>query len=143
MSYIGCYGKTNGIRKKRKEVIRSILGPSFDNGKLKLKSNKVIYERIENITDSIRKWRVTFYGHIKKMNGDRLAKKKLDYFDKNPKMQLNWIKEIRQDLEEMELTQTDALNISVFRKYVKSFGDFRETKKRTTDMVWRRREHSK
>ena len=55
------------------------------------------------------------------MNEDRLTN--------TPKTQLNWIKEVKQeDLEEMELTQTDVLNRSVFTKCVKSFRGFQETK---------------
>ena len=48
---------------------------------------------------------VTFYWHIKRMNGDRLIENIFDYFDKNPKTQLSWIKEIKRNLEEMRLTQ--------------------------------------
>ena len=96
---------------------------------MKLRINKEIYESTENAADTVKKRRVTFDEHIKRMNGDRLTKNNFDYFDKSSKKQMNEIKEIRRDMEHMGWPQTDILNRSVFGKRVKSFGDFSETKK--------------
>ena len=38
--------------------------------------------------DTIRKRRVTFYGHMKRINGDRLKKNIFDFFDKPPRCSL-------------------------------------------------------
>lgn len=91
------------IEKKERKIIRKILGPKYEDGKWKLRSNKEIYKKTEKITDTIRRRRVTFYGHIKRMDEGRLTKRIFNYFDRNPKTQMTWIKEVRKDMEEMEI----------------------------------------
>ncbi|XP_025830255.1 uncharacterized protein LOC112905593 [Agrilus planipennis] len=124
------------LEKKERKVIRKILGPNYEDGKWKLKSNRELYEKTERITDTMRKRRITFYGHLSRMNDDRLTKQLFDYFDKNPKTHMPWFKGVKSDLEEMGITRMDVDNREVFRSKVKNFVGFQAKLKKKTGGVW-------
>ncbi|KAK5639729.1 hypothetical protein RI129_010540 [Pyrocoelia pectoralis] len=73
----------------------------------------------------MRRRRVTFYGHIKRMNEKRLTTKLLNYFDRNPKIQIPWIKEVRKDMAEMKIYGEEVER----RKEFKGFGGFQVQEK--------------
>ena len=57
--------------------------------------------------DVIRKGRITtLYGHVQRMNPDRLTGKYFNYF-KKLKMSNTWFKETETDIEEFQITQED------------------------------------
>ena len=115
------------------------------DGERRLKSNKEVYEKIEKITDTMKKRRVTFYGHLKRLNLERETKRIFDFFDSNPKTKLTWFIEVKKDLEEMKIEEEDVENRNEFRRRVKQFEGFQEKRKRKTGAKWteeRKKQHS-
>lgn len=124
------------VVKKERKIIRKILGPEYEDGKWKRKSNREIYARIEKITDTMRRRRMTFYGHIKRMDEGRLTKRIFNFFDKNPKTQMTWIKEVRKDMEEMKIGEEDVGERKAFREKIRGFKGFQEKAKKKTGAKW-------
>uniref|UniRef100_A0A8D9AQU5 Reverse transcriptase domain-containing protein n=1 Tax=Cacopsylla melanoneura TaxID=428564 RepID=A0A8D9AQU5_9HEMI len=132
------------IAKKERKIIRRILGPRYENGIWKLRSNKEVYEKTEKIKDVMKKRRVTFYSHLKRMSEERLTKKIFNYFDKNPKTPIPWFKEVKTDLSEMGITERDILNRNLVRQKIDQFQGFEEKKRTKGGAVWteeRREQH--
>lgn len=123
-----------------KKIIRKILGPKYEDGKWKLRSNRDIYTKTEKITDTMRRRRVTFYGHIKRKNEGRLMKRIFNYFYRSPKTQITWIKEVQKDMEEMEINEEDVKRREEFRKKIKGFGCFQEKEKRRLEQNGQKKE---
>jgi hypothetical protein len=125
------------IAKKERKIVRRILGSRQENGIFKLRSNKEVYEKVEKVRDTMRKRRVTFYAHIKRMNENRLTKKIFNFFDRNPKTPLNWFKEVKADLLEINISNSDIQNRNIFRRKVQEFKGFEEKRRRTGGATWR------
>ena len=58
-----------------RRMLRKILGPTEKGDQYGRRHNNELYKHIEKITDTIRKRRVAFYGHLTyiRMNNIRLA----------------------------------------------------------------------
>ncbi|KAI5720012.1 hypothetical protein M8J77_000651 [Diaphorina citri] len=133
------------IEKKERKIIRRILGPRFDNGVWKLRSNEEVYQKSERLTTTMKKRRVTFYAHIKRMDDSRLTKRIFNYFDKRPKTQVPWFKEVKKDLEEIGIVEEDIFNRNVLRNKVDSFAGFQQQPKKKTGARWtdeRKQQHA-
>lgn len=63
------------------KVIQNILESNYENGKWKLKSKKEIYKRIERIGNTMRKKRIIFYGHLRKVDANRATKQLFNFFE--------------------------------------------------------------
>ena len=57
-----------------RRIIRKILGPRKTSESWKLRSNDEIYQSIRNITETLRKIRLLFFGHLYRMDDNRLTK---------------------------------------------------------------------
>ncbi|KAL1451182.1 hypothetical protein WDU94_003467 [Cyamophila willieti] len=124
------------IEKKERKIIRRILGPRQENGMWKLRSNKEVYENTEKIGDTMRKRRVQFYGHLERMNENRLSKQLFDYFDKNPNTKLTWFNETKKDLNEMEIPREIINERNQFKEKIKEFQGYKEREKKKTGAPW-------
>ena len=62
-----------------RRIIRKILGPRKTSEGWKLRSNDEIYQSIENITETMRKRRLLFFGHLYRMDDNRLTKQIFKY----------------------------------------------------------------
>uniref|UniRef100_A0A8D8RIQ9 Craniofacial development protein 2 n=2 Tax=Cacopsylla melanoneura TaxID=428564 RepID=A0A8D8RIQ9_9HEMI len=124
------------IEKKERKIVRRILGPKQENGIWKLKSNKEVYEKTEKIGDTMRKRRVQFYGHLERMDENRLTKQLFDYFDKNPNTKLTWFNETKKDLSEMEIPRDLINERKQFREKIKEFKGYKEREKKKTGAPW-------
>ena len=58
---------------------RQVLGPRKTSEGWKLRKNYEIYKRIENITETMRKRRLLFFGHLYRKDDNRLTKKIFRY----------------------------------------------------------------
>lgn len=83
--------------------------------------NKVVYKEIEPITDTMRKRRLGFFGHIMRLQDSRLLKQLVQYNldSKNNKTGCRWIREVREDLEEIGLTPEDTTDKEKLNKKIK------------------------
>ncbi|KAI5714466.1 hypothetical protein M8J77_000221 [Diaphorina citri] len=132
------------ITKKERKIIRRVLGPRYENGIWKLRSNKEVYEKVEKIGDTMRKRRVSFYAHLKRMRDDRLTKRIFKFFDNNPRTQVTWFKEVKSDIVKMGIGEEDLRNRELLRAKIKQFKGFEAERRRTGGAVWteeRKEEH--
>lgn len=133
------------MKLKERKIIRKILGPRCDQEIWKKRSNKEIYGHIEDIIITMKKRRLSYYGHLKRMEMGRLTRRIFEYFDKNPRTQIAWFREVKKDLEQINVTEEDILNRSWFRNKVNTFQSFEEKVKKKTGAQWtdeRKQKHS-
>ncbi|KAJ8883250.1 hypothetical protein PR048_015092 [Dryococelus australis] len=69
-------GLLGELEKKERKIIREIPGSNYKNGVHQKRSNKEVYSRTEKIAETIFKRRARIYGHLKRMEENRLTKKK-------------------------------------------------------------------
>lgn len=109
------------IQKCERKIVRKILGPiSTDVQTYRLRSNREIEEH-SNIHSDMRKRRLKFYGHIKRMEPTRLTKQIVEFYENRSKAKtetIKWIAAIREDLKDAGIVQTDILNRKTFRQKV-------------------------
>ena len=84
----------------------------------------------------------TVYGHL-----GHITNRIFNYFDENPKTQIHWFTEVKQNLTEMKLrkmTRDNIMDRDIFRKKVKEIGGFsgkREVRNKKYLAENRKREH--
>ena len=139
-------GLLEELEKKERKVLRGILGSNYRNGNHQRRSNKEVYSKTEKITDTIRKRRARFYGHLKRMDGNRLTKQIFHLFDSNPKTTIPWFRNTKEELQLIHITAEDAFNRDLFRKKILTNGLSRdEQPKRRDGAPWteeRKQAHS-
>ena len=106
------------MAKKERKIIRGILGPNFKNGINQKRSNTEVYMKIERITETFWKRRITFYGHLKRMDNNRLTKKIFEFFDSKPKTTMPLFVYTKQDLKDLQIQPEDAFDRGQFRRKV-------------------------
>lgn len=127
-----------------RKIIRKILGPQKNTEVWKLRSNEEVYRNIENITETLRKRRLLFFGHLYRMNNNRLTKQIFKYlWDK--KSTIAWIQEVKKDLERNNISEKDATEREIFKRKVLKMEGFQGRKEKKTGSKWteeRKRAHS-
>ena len=116
-------------------ILRKILGPIKEGHQYRRRQNNELYKHIEKITDTIRKRRIAFYGHLQRMNSNRLTGRIFRYIRKL-KTANTWISETENDIEELQITQEDITERSLFRNKLHNFKGFQEKPRRKTGAVW-------
>jgi len=104
------------IKKEERKIIRKILGAKQTGDGYRLQSNKTV-EAVSNIETDIRKRRMKFFGHLKRLPGNRLTRKILDYIT-SLKQSTPWIIEIQKDLKKSDIKETDITDRNTFRNQV-------------------------
>jgi hypothetical protein len=83
-----------------RKVYTRILGPVFDNGKenWRILTNKEIYAILKKptITETIRLYRLCWFGHVQRMEEERIPKKVL-YTNLETRPRNRWQDEVRED----------------------------------------------
>lgn len=126
---------TEELEKVERRILRKILGPVKEGNEYRRRHNNELYRHIEKITDTIRKRRISFYGHLQRMEPERLTGRLFNYIRKL-KMDNTWTKETEKDILELNITPQDIQNRSPLRnKLVKSKG-FLEKPKKKTGATW-------
>lgn len=106
-------GDLENIKKAERKIIRKILGPKLTDEGYRLQSH-TITEKYSNIETDFRKRRLKFYGHIMRLDDNRLTKKILMYSQKL-KTTTVWIKQVQTDLKNANITLTDIGEKNIFR----------------------------
>ena len=88
----------NKLEIVERRIIRKILGPRKISEGWKVRSNDEIYQSIENITETLRKRRLLFFGHLHRTDDNRLTKQTFKYLW-GKKSTSSWIKEVQKHLE--------------------------------------------
>lgn len=113
-------GEQEELEKKERKILRKILGPqkNKDNNWMK-RRNEDLYRNIETITDSIRKRRLKFYGHIHRMNDNRLTKRIFNFISKL-KNTTGWLAETKRDLRKLNVAENTIHDREQFRLLINS-----------------------
>ena len=109
-------GDLENIKKEERKIIRKILGPRKTAEGYRLQHNQVV-ETHSNIELDMRKRRLKFYGHIRRLPENRLTRQVVEYLIKL-KQPTTWIAEVQRDLARVEITETDIFDRDVFRKKI-------------------------
>lgn len=136
--------KIKEIQKQERKILRKIYGPINKNGIWMKRPTSEIYKDTEVITDVFRKRRLSFYGHIYRMDRSRNAKKLLNIVT-NSKNKTKWLLEVEDDLKELNITELDLNDRNKFRNKVNKGKLQENTKVGITGTKWtdeRKREHS-
>lgn len=118
-----------------RRVLRKILGPIKDGDKFRRRHNNELYRHFEKITDTIRKRRIRFYGHIRRMDQSRFTGRVLNYFRKL-KLANTWFTVTEKDLNELQITDEDVKERALFRSKLKKSTGFKEEPKKKTGAAW-------
>ena len=78
---------------------------------------KELYEDSNKLTDMIKKRRLSFYGHIYRMNDNRLTKKIFNVINSSIK-KTNWFHEIENDLTQAGINKETINNRNDFRNKI-------------------------
>lgn len=101
---------TDKLQKADRRIIRTIIQRKHRvDEQWRLLPNEEVYRNIESVTDTMRKRRVSFFGHISRLSETRVIKQLFNYFMKN-KTKNNWFVEIQEDLDELNLTMQQVQN---------------------------------
>lgn len=68
------------IRKEERKIVRRMLGSEMKDGKVRLRTNKVLNQRTDGVVEKMRKRRIYFYVHSLRMDRNRLTKIIFDFF---------------------------------------------------------------
>jgi len=114
---------TSKLEVRERKVLRKILGPVFSNGIRKLRPNSELYTHTEKITDTFRKRRIAFLGHVSRMPQTRLTNR-IFCFLQALKLPIPWFVETNKDLQELRITPLDITErVPLRRKLRQGFQD--------------------
>lgn len=127
-------GDLENIKKAERKIIRKILGPKLTDEGYRLQSH-TITEKYSNIEVDFRKRRLKFYGHVMRLDDNRLTKKILMYIQKL-KTTTVWIKQVQIDLRNANITTADIKDRKAFRHKIYSWEILPEDKPNTSRRKW-------
>ena len=145
-----CLNLTNmGMIKKlelvERKILRKILGPQkTEDGSYRRKGNSELYLKVEKISDTIRKRRAMFFGHISRMEPERLTNQIVRFFE-SKKTTVPWFQEVKKDLEEMGIQKIEVDDRNTYRSKIKNTKSFQLKTRPRNQKPWtdeRRREQS-
>ena len=88
-----------------RKILRRIYGPKFENGGWKTRTNRELEEmsKGENIVKWIKGQRISWLGHLERMDEDRMPKKfftqELEGMRKRGRPRKGWKEEVERDLQ--------------------------------------------
>lgn len=101
---------TDKLQKTERRILRTIINKKHQvDGQWRLLPNEIVYQESESIIDTMQKRRVALFCHIARLPETRILKQLFNYFW-NSKTQNNWFKEVRDDLNELNLTMQQIKN---------------------------------
>ena len=98
------------ILKIERRIVRTCIDKKHQKeGQWWIVPNEVVYREIEPVTDTMRKKRISFFGHLIRTPETRLSRNIIEklWFQK---LEVGWIKEIREDMKELGISLTDLQN---------------------------------
>lgn len=128
-------GLSEKLEAKERKILRRILGPIKENGEYRKRHNHELYLHMEKITDTIRKRRIMFYGHLARMEKDRLTNRIFTYF-LNKKTKGAWFTEVEKDINEVGITHEDIQEREPLKKKLRALQGFQEKPKLKTGKLW-------
>lgn len=100
-------GEKDKIEKLERQIARNCIGKwTTDGCKFYNIPNAQVYQTLEPITSVIKKRRISFLGHVFRMDNKRLLRRLIEFFW-NKKTTPNWIKEVKKDMGDLNITMND------------------------------------
>lgn len=95
------------ILKTERRIVRTCLNKSYQvNGVWRLPSNETVYKEIEPVTSTMKKKRISFFGHLMRTPENRISRKLIEKLW-NSKSNIRWITEIKEDMKTLQITLED------------------------------------
>lgn len=136
------------IQKRERKIVRKILGPiTIDRQTYRLRSNKEV-EQYTDLHSDIKKRRLKFFGHIKRMDPSRLTRQIVEFYENRSKAKvetIKWIAAVKEDLKSAGITQTDIQDRKTFRQKIFDWKVGQRENTRRPGAAWsdeRKRNHS-
>ena len=136
--------KIREIEKQERKILRKIYGPICLGSIWNKRPTSELYKHTQTITVAFRKRRMTFYGHIYRMNQNRLTRRIFNIINSS-KNKLKWITEIEEDLKQLGITKEAIKDRQQFRNLIKKCIFKQNPMGKNTGMKWsdeRKKEHS-
>lgn len=136
--------KISDIEKQERKVLQKIFGPVRRDGIWIKRPTSEIYKHSETITINFRKRRAKFYGHIYRMEQNRITKRLFD-ITKLSKNKSKWLNETEEDLRQMKITENDMKDRTKFRNIINKHKFEQNLTVRRKGKEWteeRKRKHS-
>jgi len=98
-----------------RKILRKILGPTYENGSWRIKTNKELDKLIkhENIINFARAQRLGWYGHIERMQDSRMVKAIHDWkpISKRPmgRPKIRWEDDFKKDIQRLKVPNWKTL----------------------------------
>src|SRR5215475_5761086 len=92
-----------------RKIFRRIYGPQYEDGEWKSRTNRELEElnKGENIVEMIKEQRISWLGHLEKMEEDRMTKKiftqELEGTRRRGRPRKGWKEEVERDLQVLEV----------------------------------------
>lgn len=98
------------ILKIERRIIRTCINKSYQkDGHWRVASNETVYKEIEPVMSTIRKKRISFFGHLIRTPENRIIRRIIEKLW-NSKCNIKWITEIKEDMDELQITVEDLRN---------------------------------
>lgn len=130
---IGASGITETEKIERK-ILRKIFGAIRRDGIWIKRPTKELYEHTDRLTDLIKKRRLGFYGHLYRMNNNRLTKKIFNVVNSSVK-KTNWFQEVEEDLKQAGIDEESINSRDKFRSRITNT-KFEVKEKKKTGTTW-------
>lgn len=127
--------KMDKLEVLERRVIRKIMGVIKTADGWKMRSNEEVYKNIEKISDVMAKRRLTFFGHLYRMNENRLTKQILLYFWKK-KSTIAWITEVKKDLERNNIQESEIAERNIFKNKILNLEGFQSRRNKKSGTTW-------
>lgn len=128
-------GTLEKLETKERKILRKILGPIKENGEYRRRHNRELYTHIEKLTDVMRKRRITFYGHVARMNPARLTSRIFTFLEEK-KTKGAWFSEVQKDLQEIGISNEDIQRRGPLKKKLQEHQSFQPKPKLKTGKAW-------
>ena len=103
------YFTTSALLTFERKIFRRIYGPKYENGEWKNRTNREVEEmsKGENIVKWIKGRRISWLGHLERMEEDRMPKKiftqELEGTRRRGRPRKRWKEEVERDLQVLEV----------------------------------------
>ena len=131
-------GPLRKLELKERKILRRILGPIREEGGIyRIRHNDELYEHQEDIITSMRKRRLTFYGHLARLDPERLTNRIFTVTGRGKASKNKWMTSVKSDMEQLNIPLERVHNRTLFRQAIQQkVFPLSLTSKQTTGAKW-------
>ena len=113
-------GQLRKLELKDQKILRKIMGPINEEGKYRIRHNNELYEQVESITTAMRKRRLIFYGHVVRIDNQRLTSRIFNTVSRGKATNAKWTKLVRKDLEQLDIDPSTIYDRNKYRALIRT-----------------------